>query len=116
MTNKKRYFPNKVKRLRAVPAEMFEPCDYEDFMAWKLEGWQIPDNVLCIIREQDVKSGRIREFTYKREHAARKKTEEIMKAGNHFTICTANQLEHMKPMEDWADDDYEETDSRGRPL
>ena len=109
MTNKRRYYPNKVKRLRAVPAEMFEPCDYEDFMAWKLEGWQIPDNVLCIIREQDVKSGKIREFTYKREHAARKKTREIMDAGNHFTICTANELQHMKPTEDWADDDYEDS-------
>ena len=107
MTNKRRYYPNKVKKLRAVPAEMFEPCDYEDFMTWKIEGGEIPDNVLCIIREHDIKSGRIKEFTYKREHAARKKTEEIMKAGNHFTICTANQLEHMKPMEDWADDDYE---------
>ena len=30
-----------------------------------------------------------------------------MDAGNHFVICTANQLNHMKPEEDWADDkDY----------
>ena len=65
---------------------------------------------MCIIRETDVKSGRIKEFTYKREHAARKKTDEIMSAGNHFTICTANQLQHMKPTEDWADDDYGDTD------
>ena len=50
MTNKKRYFPNKCKILRDVPAELFEPCEYEDFMTWKLEGWQIPNEVLCIIR------------------------------------------------------------------
>jgi len=105
MTKKKRYYPNKCARLRAVPDEYFEPCDFEDFMTWKLEGWSIPDNVLCIIRETDSKSGRIKEFTYKREHAAKKKTREIMDAGNHFTICTANQLQHMKPTEDWADDE-----------
>ncbi len=109
MTNKRRYYPNKVKRLRAIPAHMFEPIEYEEFVQWKLEGWEIPSNVLCIIREQDTKSGKVREFTYKREHAARKKTKEIMDAGNHFTICTANELQHMKPMEDWADDDYENT-------
>ena len=107
MTKKKRYYPNKCALLRAVRAEYFEPCDFEDFMEWKLANWQIPNEVLCIIREHDVKSGKVREFTYKREHAARKKTKEIMEAGNHFIICTANQLEHLKPEEDWADDqDY----------
>ncbi len=113
MTKKKRYYPNKVARLRAVPAEYFEPCDYDDFMTWKLEGWQIPNEVLCIIREHDPKSGKVREFTYKREHAAKKKTREIMDAGNHFVLCTANSLQHIKPTEDWADDDYDDTEDYG---
>jgi hypothetical protein len=86
-------------------------------MDWKIAGWMIPPDVLCIIREENQKNGRIKEYVYKREHAARKKANEIMDAGNHFIICTANQLNQMKPEEDWADDEYEEeTDSRGRPL
>ena len=105
MTKKKRYYPNKCAKLRAVPDEMFEPIEFDDFMEWKIAGWQIPNEVLCIIREEDPRSGKIKEFTYKREHAARKKTREIMDAGNHFVICTANNLEHMKPEEDWADDE-----------
>ena len=105
MTKKKRYYPNKLKQLRAVPDEMFEPIEFDEFMDWKIAGWQIPNEVLCIIREEDPESGKVREFTYKREHAARKKTKEIMEAGYLFTICTANHLEHMKPEEDWADDE-----------
>jgi hypothetical protein len=104
MTNKKRYFPNKCAKLRAVPANLFEPIEFEEFMSWKIEGWRIPDDVLCIIREENPKNGRIKEYVYKREHSARKKANEIMDAGNSFTICTANQLNHMKPEEDWADD------------
>ena len=107
MTKKNRYFPNKCAKLRAVPAEQFEPIEYEEFMDWKIAGWMIPDDVLCIIREQNPKNGRIKEYVYKREHAAKKKANEIMEAGHHFVICTANQLNHMKPEEDWADDkDY----------
>ena len=106
MTNKKRYFPNKVAKLRAVPAEMFEPIEFDEFMDWKMSGWEIPSNILCIIREEDPLTGEIREYTYKREHAARKKTKEIMEAGNHFVICTANDLQQMKPEEDWADENY----------
>jgi hypothetical protein len=105
MTNKKRYFPNKCAKLRAVPAEKFEPIDYEDFMDWKIAGWLIPNEVLCIIREENLKTGKIKEYTYKREHAATKKANEIMDAGHAFTICTANNLQHMKPEEDWADDE-----------
>jgi hypothetical protein len=117
MTKKNRYFPNKCAKLRAVPAELFEPIEFDEFMDWKIAGWMIPPDVLCIIREENQKNGRIKEYVYKREHAARKKANEIMDAGNNFIICTANQLNQMKPEEDWADDEYEEeTDSRGRPL
>ena len=32
-------------------------------------------------------------------------TDQIMDAGKHFVICTANELNYMKPEEDWADDE-----------
>ena len=109
MTKKKRYFPNKCKILRNVPAEMFESIEFDEFMDWKMQGWEIPDEVLCIIRESEPKTGKVREYVYKREHAAKKKADDIMKSGNHFVLCTANQLHLMKPTEDWADDEYEDT-------
>jgi len=106
MTNKKRYYPNKWRAIKNAPWEAFEPLEFDDFMDWKIAGWSIPDNVLCIIREEDPKTGKVQEFTYKREHAAKKKADEIMDAGKYFVICTANQLTHMKPEEDWDDEDY----------
>ena len=105
MTNKKRYYPNKWRAIKNSPWEAFEPLEFEEFMDWKIAGWSIPDNVLCIIREQDPKTGKVKEFTYKREHAAKKKADEIMDAGKHFVICTAHQLNYMKPEGDWDDDE-----------
>ena len=70
---RKRYYPNKWRIIKNAPEEAFEPLDFDDFMDWKIAGWRIPDAVLCIIREEDPKTGKVKEFTYKREHAARKK-------------------------------------------
>ena len=106
MTNKKRYYPNKCSILRNVPAEHFEPIEFDEFMDWKIAGWELPLNVLCIIRENDSKTGKVKEYVYKREHAATKKAHEIMDAGNYFTIVTANRIQHMKPEEDYSDENY----------
>tara|TARA_B100001996_G_scaffold90318_1_gene67029 strand:- start:969 stop:1295 length:327 start_codon:yes stop_codon:yes gene_type:complete len=108
MSNKKRYYPNNWRAIKNAPWEAFDRLAFDDFMDWKIQGWRIPDAVLCIIREEDPKTGKVREFTYKREHAAKKKTHEIMDAGNHFVICTANELNTFKPEEDWEDDSYDE--------
>ena len=104
---RKRYYPNKWRIIKNAQEEAIEPLEFYDFMYWKLAGWRIPDDVLCIIREEDPKTGKVKEFTYKREHAAKKKTHEIMDAGNHFVICTANELNTFKPEEDWDDENYE---------
>ena len=57
MTNKKRYYPHKWRAIKNAPWEAFEPLEFDDFMDWKIAGWSIPANVLCIIREEDPKTG-----------------------------------------------------------
>ena len=108
MTNKKRYFPNKCAKLRAVPAEMFEPIEYEDFMDWKIAGWEIPSSVSCIIREDNRITGKVTEHVYKRQGDARNKARAIMNAGeSDFTVCTREAIKQIykQPYEDY---DYEE--------
>ena len=107
MSKRKPYYHNNWKQYKDAPDKFFIPLAFDEFMDWKIAGWQIPNEVLCIIREEDPKTGKVKEYTYKREHSAKKKANEIMDAGKHFVICTANELNYMKPEEDWADDkDY----------
>ena len=106
MTNKKRYYPNKLKQLRAVPAEMFEPIEYDDLMDWKIAGYEIPSSVACIIREHNLKTGSINEYVYQQPSAAKNKCLEIMDVGeSEFIVCDHDQIHHMTPrfIEDYED-------------
>ena len=97
---KKKYFPNNWRAIKDTPSSVFShpPLSFDDFMHWKMDGWQIPTSVNCIIREQDTETGKVTEHVYSRLHAAQKKAKAIMKQGtSEMVICEHDQLTHLTP-------------------
>ena len=41
-------------------------------MEWKGQAWDLPSSVLCIIREQDTNTGKVKEYVYRKRSAAEK--------------------------------------------
>ena len=73
-------------------------------MEWKVGGWELPEEISCMIRTDDVKTGKVKEFTYKSTHYAQRKVAELIdKGGHNITICTHDTV-HFVP-HDFADDD-----------
>ena len=98
MSKKKPYFPNNWKKLKDVPDELFENIDFEDFMDWKIGGYEIPSSVSCIIREQNLKTGKVKEHVYQRSSAAQRKIKELMEAGeSEFVVCDEDNVHHLYP-------------------
>ena len=98
MSKKKPYFPNNWKKLKDVPEELFENIDFEDFMDWKIGGYEIPSRVSCIIREQNLKTGKVKEHVYQRSSAAQRKIKELMEAGeSEFVVCDEDNVHHLYP-------------------
>ncbi len=98
MSKKKPYFPNNWKKLKDVPEELFENIDFEDFMDWKIGGYEIPSSVSCIIREQNLKTGKVKEHVYQRSSAAQRKIKELMEAGeSEFVVCDEDNVHHLYP-------------------
>ena len=95
MSKKKKYFPNNWKRLKDVPASFFEPIEFDEFMDWKIGGYEIPSSVKCIIRETNKKNGKIKEHVYSRRKWANKKIKELLIKGHEFTIAADDVLEHV---------------------
>ena len=111
MTKKKKkrdYFPNNWDAIHSAPAEYFESLPFEQFMDWKLAGWEIPSSISCIIRENNLKTGKVKEYVYSRAHAAKNKAREIMDMGeSEFLVCTHDEIHLMQPkysLEDPYDD------------
>ena len=95
---KKKYYPNNWKAYKDSPDQFFLPLDFEDFMDWKINGWEIPSSVACIIREQNIKTGKVTEHVYSRLSNANKRANKIMKEGkSEFLVCTHDDIGHIYP-------------------
>ena len=98
MPKKKPYFPNNWKAIKDAPHQFFLPLPFEEFMEWKMMGWEIPSSVECIIREQNLKTGKVKEYVYTKLGNANRRCDKIMKEGkSEFTVCTHDDLAHMFP-------------------
>lgn len=103
MPKKKPYYPNNWKAYKDAPDQFFLPLSFDEFMDWKMGGWEMPSSVVCMIRETNVKTGKVKEYVYSTERAAKNRARSIMKKGeSEFIVCTPNEIHHMEPH--WSDD------------
>ena len=96
-----------MEALRCAPSEWFDSIAFDEFMEWKIHGWEIPSSVACIIRERNLYTGKVKEYIYSRPGDAKKRGERIMKEGvSEFTVATSDSVHHLYPdtyVEAWDD-------------
>ena len=97
MTKRKPYYHNNWREYKEAPDCFFLPIDYDEFMDWKIGGWQLPPSVCCIIRENK-SNGKIKEHVYKRAGDARNKIGSLMAEGtSEFTVCDNHSVQVLHP-------------------
>ena len=88
-----KYYPHNWDAISDAPAEYFESCTFEDFALWKINGWEIPSSVSCIIRAQHKDTGKVNEHVYKCSRSAVKRLMDYMDTGNYeVTICNHDSI------------------------
>jgi hypothetical protein len=110
----RKYFPNNWQRYKDAPDEMFMTHTYEEIMDYKIGGWSLPSNINCIIREEHVLTGRVKEYVYQRSHAAENKIKQLLERDDiEFTICTPENIHYVSqlPLDDYDFDDDERQNS-----
>ena len=101
MTKKKKpYQPNNWQLYKDSDDSMFIPHEFDEFMDWKLGGWELPSSVCCIIRETDPKTKKVKEHVYSKRAFAVKKINNLMDKGKEFTIVDEVQIHQMYPKDD----------------
>ena len=96
MSGKKKYYPNNVSRIQKVPDSMFETHEFEELMEWRVCSWQLPSNIACIIRCDNKKTGKVKEFSYQQHASATKKIEKLLAdPDNSVTIATEDSLHQL---------------------
>ena len=95
--SKRKYYPNKWKQVNAVPSENFESIDFDLLMDWKIGGYELPEGVVCLLRERNLKTNKVSEYTYMQMSAAKRRTNKILAHGDsELTICTHSQVAHIE--------------------
>ena len=101
---KKPYFPNNWDAYNEVDPELFEDLPFEQFMDWKVAGWELPSSVACIIRDLNLRTGKIKEYVYQKPAAAKKKLEQRMESGDcEFIVADHDTVHFLTPK--WEDYD-----------
>ena len=116
MPKKKPYFPNNWRAIKDAPHQVFIPIPFDEFMDWKMMGWELPSSVDCIIREQNIKTGKIKEYVYINKSSANKRCRKILSKGeSEFTTCTHDNLSHMFPKKLTREDSIYDENNQSEP-
>ena len=100
-----KYYPNNWDVIKDAPDEVFEPCTWEDFATWKIGGWEIPSSVVCIIRAENIRTGKITEHTYQQPKAAHKRLIKYMESGDYEVVVCNSEAVHLIKLAD--DEDFD---------
>tara|TARA_R100000458_G_C8218177_1_gene203419 strand:+ start:146 stop:484 length:339 start_codon:yes stop_codon:yes gene_type:complete len=103
---KKPYFPNNWDAIADAPSKWFHPIPFDEFMDWKIGGYELPSSINCIIRETRIDTGEVTEYVYQTAGRARNKAVQIMDEGvSEFVVCTHEELHYVSPefAEDYDD-------------
>ena len=102
--SKQPYYPNNWRAYKDAPDQFFLSMPFDEFMDWKMMGWQIPSSVYCIMRDYNKRTGKIKEYVYQRsDHAERKLTNLMVKGESEITVTTEDQVTILRPEEDYDD-------------
>lgn len=95
---KRKYFPNKWNEYKNAPDEMFIPHTYEELMAWKVRGWELPSSVFCVIRTKNLTTKKVTENVYQQRSAAQRKVTELIHTPDiEFCVVDHQNIHHLFP-------------------
>ena len=90
-------FPNSFDAIQEADSSFFEPCPYEDLMDWKVGGWELPGNVDCIIRAEDVQTKKIKEHVYRTQKGAENCIKRYARDARHnVTIADSDAISYFR--------------------
>jgi len=106
MPKKKPYFHNNVEAIRTAPDAYFVPIPYDEFMDWKIGGWELPSTCNYIIRERNLNTGKVKEYVYQKPGAAQKKLRQRMESGDcEFVVADHDTVHILTPQ---MEEDYDD--------
>lgn len=96
----KEYLPNNWQEYKDAPDDMFIPHTFEELMSWKVQNWELPSSVFCILREYNKKTHKVKEHTFNKVSSARAKIDKLIKEPDvEIMVVDHGAIHHLIPTE-----------------
>tara|TARA_R100001530_G_scaffold11023_1_gene10754 strand:+ start:247 stop:552 length:306 start_codon:yes stop_codon:yes gene_type:complete len=89
---KKKPFANNWKMYKDTPVELFPDVPFDEYMEWRVHGWEIAPTHCCIIRAH-THTGKVKEYSYKRWSAAEKRIDKLLDDPDMYEVVIADNDE-----------------------
>ena len=92
----KHYYPNNIRAVSETEDEYFPAMPFDVFYAHYVRNWLLPSSHECVIRATSLKTGKVKEYSYKYRRAAENKIKALVHT-LEFVVCDHNSIHKLSP-------------------
>ena len=92
----KHYYPNNIRAVTDTEPEYFPSMPFDVFYAHYVRNWLLPSSHECVIRATSLKTGRVKEYSYKYRRAAENKIKQLVNT-HEFVVCDHDSIHKLSP-------------------
>jgi len=101
--NKGRYFPNNVREIQNAPDHLFIGLPFDELLDWKVNGYELPDSVFCLMRITDKDTKLVTERYYNTRHYAKKRLAKCIQQGFEVVMVSNDGIYYIEPRDVFMD-------------
>jgi len=92
----KQYYPNNIQAVTDTEDEYFPSMPFDVFYAHYVRNWLLPSSHECVIRATSLKTGRVKEYSYKYRKSAENKIKQLVHT-HEFVVCDHDSIHKLSP-------------------
>ena len=93
---RKQYYPNNWQAVADTEYEAFPSIPFDIFYATYVANWLLPSSHDAIIRATDMKTGKVKEYSYRYRRAAENKIKALVDT-HEFVVCDHEAIHKLSP-------------------
>ncbi len=93
---RRQYYPNNWQAVADTEYEFFPSIPFDEFYATYIANWLLPSSHEAIIRATNLKTGKVREYSYKYRRAAENKIKALVET-HEFIVCDHEAIHKLSP-------------------
>lgn len=91
----RKYFPHNIREIQQSPDHFFCSLPYDELMEWKINGYELPDSVFCLMRIRNKDTQLIEERYYNTTHYAKRRLAKCIQDGSEVTMVSNEGCYHI---------------------